>query len=170
MFFVTFLKQQKECQCIIVNFINSLRQPSVALWIFFVLYHYVNLKSKYMYTHSVSICMGTWRFKKKKSDWWLVSFWRHTLSRCCNSHAYIECLFSGDALDGTVADFSARLTANLAAHGDLDLRKRSLTLLTWLTKAMVVRGHKASTELTAKVTARKWKWLFYYGNVVDKHC
>ncbi|XP_076461081.1 MMS19 nucleotide excision repair protein homolog [Babylonia areolata] len=60
---------------------------------------------------------------------------------------------SGPQLESSMKELCHRLTSDLHQCADLDLQERTLNLLAWVTKAMVVRGHRLSAELTSQLTS-----------------
>ena len=76
-----------------------------------------------------------------QSKWWCIVW---------------NALWTGSRLDNSVKKLCTGLTSSLAEQTqdgpDLHNINKTLNLLTWLTKAMVVRGHKLSAELTSQVT------------------
>ncbi|XP_025095923.1 MMS19 nucleotide excision repair protein homolog isoform X2 [Pomacea canaliculata] len=70
------------------------------------------------------------------------------LQACKCEAAVVNMMLAGPILDGLLISLQNKISSCLDKGSLSHLRSASLTLLTWLTKAVVVRGHKSAFDLT----------------------
>ncbi|KAK7485886.1 hypothetical protein BaRGS_00022881 [Batillaria attramentaria] len=76
----------------------------------------------------------------------------HTRLQTCKCvAAIINRIPAGEPLESVVNGLHTKVTSQMTQSSDLDMSHAALTLLTWIIKGLVVRGHKSAAGLIAQL-------------------